>query len=55
MNAFLSQAPEALEYCWNDILRANHFRKRCIQDVPQKLSSNISENCLYLNVYVPGS
>lgn len=49
------QAPEAVDPWAPEVLDAFHYGSKCIQ--PQEYSTDPypqDEDCLYLNIYVPG-
>lgn len=41
---------------WTDTLKVHNFSDFCVQSVPDADEKpNLSEDCLFLNIYVPGS
>lgn len=52
------QAPEPLNRKWTETLKVHDFADSCMSAEvpnPNSLNQTFSENCLYLNVYVPGT
>lgn len=51
------QAPEPLRRNWTDILTVDEFADFCLPRGPfeEKITPEMSENCLFLNIYVPGA
>lgn len=49
----VGQAPVPSK-AWNGIFNASHYGEACIQPMPDRVfQSDYSENCLFLNVFVP--